>query len=145
MKKNIVIIMVSIALRILFTFFFLNKENIYAKEEYLVYAFQVGAYTKKDNAEEFLREIPSGIIIEEDNLYKVYACIYKNIDLVNKMVVYLENKGINVYLKTLPVTKKFYNILSNYEKIVLNSSLDSIYDQVNNSILTSYIESLNND
>ena len=41
MKKNILIILLSIISGIAVTFFVLNKENIYAKEEYLVYAFEI--------------------------------------------------------------------------------------------------------
>ena len=41
MKKTIGLIIISISLGIGFTFFFLNKQNIYAKEEYMSMFFKL--------------------------------------------------------------------------------------------------------
>ena len=142
MKKNIILMALSILLGIAFTFFVLNKENTFAKEEYLVYAFQVGAFEKEENAEEYGDKLPSSIIIKEKNLYKVYVSMFKDIDTINKMVVYFENNNINVYLKNINVNKEFYNILTSYEEIINNSEDDNVYNKVNQSILNSYLESL---
>ena len=93
MKKNIILILFSLISGVLFTIFILNKENIYAKEEYLVYAFQVGVYESIDNANDMINKLPSGISIKEDNLYKIYSAMYKDIDLVNKMITYFKDKN----------------------------------------------------
>ena len=71
--------------------------------------------------------------------------MYKDIDLVNNMVVYFEDKNINIYLKSIEVTESFYTLLDNYEKLLRNSEDKSIYDKVNQSILNSYLESLKNE
>lgn len=143
--KKIILIVLSIGLGIFCTFYIFNKEQIYAKEEYLVFAFQVGAYKDYDNAKNFSKTLPSSIIVQEDNLYKIYISIYKDIDIVNKMLVYFENNNINIYLKSLNVNKKYYNILSNYEEIIKNSDNIDLYNSVNQSILNLYIESINNE
>ena len=145
MKKNIILVLFSLISGVLFTIFILNKENIYAKEEYLVYAFQVGAYESIDNAQDMINKLPSGISIKEDNLYKVYSAMYKDIDLVNKMITYFKDNNINIYLKTINVSKDFYYILDNYEKIINKSEDKTIYDKVNQSILNTYLEGMNND
>ncbi len=145
MKKNIILILFSLISGVLFTVFILNKENIYAKEEYLVYAFQVGAYESIDNANDMINKLPSGISIKEDNLYKVYSAIYKDIDLVNKMITYFKDNNINIYLKTINVSKDFYYILDNYEKIISKTDDVNIYAKVNQSILNTYLEGMNND
>jgi len=145
MKKKIFLVIFSIGAGILFTFFILNKENIYAKEEYLIYAFQAGAFKNYDNANNFSKKLPSSIIKKDKNLYKIYVAIYKNLDLVNKMIVYFENNDINIYLKSIKVSKEFYNNLDNYEKIIINSDEYEIYNKINQSILNSYIESIEND
>ena len=142
MKKKVWLVLFSITLGILFTFFILNKEDIYAKEEYLVYAFQVGSFDNKENATNFANNLPSAYINLEDKSYKVYVAIYKDIDIVNKMVVYFENNNINIYLKALQVDKDFYNILNNYEKIIINTNDYQVYDKVNQSILNTYAESI---
>ena len=145
MKKNIILVLFSLISGVLFTIFILNKENIYAKEEYLVYAFQVGAYESVDNAQDMISKLPSGISIKEDNLYKVYSAIYKDIDLVNKMITYFKDNNINIYLKTINVSKDFYYILDNYEKIISKTDDTGVYDKVNQSILNTYLEGMNND
>ena len=145
MKKNILLVLFSLISGVLFTVFILNKENIYAKEEYLVYAFQVGAYESVDNANDIINKLPSGISIKEDNLYKVYSAMYKDIDLVNKMITYFKDKNINIYLKTINVSKDFYYILDNYEKIISKTEDTEVYDKVNQSILNTYLEGMNND
>ena len=145
MKKNIILVLFSLISGVLFTIFILNKENIYAKEEYLVYAFQVGAYESIDNARDMISKLPSGIPIKEDNLYKVYSAMYKDIDLVNKMITYFKDNNINIYLKTINVSKDFYYILDNYEKIISKTDDTTIYDKINQSILNTYLEGMNND
>ena len=142
MKKNIILVLFSLISGVLFTIFILNKENIYAKEEYLVYAFQVGAYESIDNARDMISKLPSGISIKEDNLYKVYSAMYKDIDLVNKMITYFKDNNINIYLKTINVSKDFYYILDNYEKIISKTDDTTIYDKVNQSILNTYLEGI---
>ena len=128
-----------------FTFFFLNKENTFAKEEYLIYAFQVGAFEKYDNAVNLSNLLPSSIIKKEDNLYKIYVAMYKDIDIVNKMIVYFENNNINIFLKSLSVSKNFYNDLLNYETLIKNSEDTNVYNKVNQSILNLYLESMKNE
>ena len=124
-----------------FTFFVLNKEDIYAKERYLVYAFQVGAFEREENAKEYINKLNKGIVYKEDNLYKVFVAIYKDIDIINKMVVYFENNDINIYLKNIKVNKEFYKNLGNYEKIIEKSDDEKVYNKINESILSNYIES----
>lgn len=143
MKKSIIMIIFSIIIGILFTFFVLNKENTYAKEEYLVYAFQVGAFEKEENAIEYSKKLPTSIVIREDNLYKIYIAIYKDIDIINQMVVFFENQNINIYLRNIKANRNFYKLLENYEKLIKESKEKNIYNKVNQSILNSYLESVN--
>lgn len=142
MKKSIILITLSIVLGILFTYFVLNKQNTYAMEEYLIYAFQVGAFEKEENALEYSKYLETSIIICENNLYKVYVAMYKDTDVVNKMVVYFEDNNINIYLKSISVSKEFYYNLDNYEKLIKESNNQNVYNKVNQSILNSYLESM---
>lgn len=136
------LITLSILLGILFTFFVLNNQNTYAKEDYLVYAFQVGAFENEKNAVELSNKLKASIIKKEDKLYKVYVAIYKDIDVINAMVVYFEDNDINIYLKNINVSKEFYYNLDNYEKIIKENYNKNIYDQINQSILDNYLESM---
>ncbi len=140
MKKNIILVFSSVLLGILFTFFILNKENIYAKEEYTVYAFQKGAYSTYDKAYQNINDT-SAIIVNENNLYKVYCAIYKDMDLVNNMLEYYQNKNINIYLKQIKVSASFYQALEKYEELLKKITDNKNYEQINQSILNLYLES----
>lgn len=142
MKKGMILITLSIILGVLFTFFVLNKQNTYAMEEYLIYAFQVGAFEKEENALEYSKHLETSIIIRENNLYKVYVAMHKDIDIINKMVVYFEDNNINIYLKSISVSKEFYYSLDNYEKFIKESDNQNIYNKINQSILNNYLESM---
>ena len=139
MKKKLTMIFISISIGILFTILFLNKETFYAKEEYQVYAFQVASFENLDNATKYKSSLPSSIIIKEDNSYKVIVGIYKDIDIVNKMLVYFEDNKIKIYLKNINVSKSFYTNLDNLEKILINTTDNNVYNKVNQSILDLYI------
>ena len=124
---------------------FLNSKKIYAKEVSIIYALQAGAFENYENALNYSKDLPSKIIINENNLYKIYVGTYTNIDVVNKMLVYFENNNIHVYLKELKVDRDIYNSISKYEQFLINSDNKLLYDNVNQSILNLYIESNNND
>lgn len=145
MKSKIILIIISIILGISFTFFVLNKENIYAKEKYLVYAFQVGAFKKEEYAQNYLNTLPSGIIQKENDLYKVYVAIYKDLDVINKMLVYFEDNDIKIYLKSIEISKDFDKKLNDYEELIKKSEDGNVYNKVNQNILNCYIESANYD
>ena len=66
--KKILLIIISLGVGILITYFFLNN-NTYAKGEYLVYALQAGSYTNLDNAIKYRDDINNGIIVKDNNEY----------------------------------------------------------------------------
>lgn len=140
MKKNIIMVIITLAIGIIFTTFILNKKDIYAKSEYNVFAFQVGAYENYDNAKDYAQKLPSSLIVKEDNLYKIYVAMYRNIDIVNKMIVYFENNGINIYLKNIKISRDFSDRLNNYEDFIINSEDEKVYNKINQSILNCYEE-----
>ena len=139
--KRLGIIFLTIILGVVFTFFILNKKSIHAKEEYVVYAFQAGAFEKYENANKFINSLPSGVIIKKNDLYNVYVAIYKNTDVINTMMEYFNRSNINIYLKSISVSKKFYKELTNFEKLIINSTNNNIYPNINQSILNLFLES----
>ncbi len=139
MKKNILLIASSLILGIIITFFVLNKENIYAKEKYKVYAFEVGSYNTYENALNNNLNIPY-IIVNHDNLYKLYIAIFEDLDITNDMLLYFKQNNINPYLKMIEVDKDFYNKLLQYEELIKKLEDTKAYDQINQSILKEYGE-----
>lgn len=136
MRKKFVLMIMSVISGIAFTLYFLNNETFYAKEDYLIYALQAGAYKNYDNAQKVNIGVPS-VIIKEDGLYKIYIGIYKKEENINKMLEYFKNKGINPYLKSIKVNKELYNDIDALESLFSNTNH---YDNLNESILNLFSE-----
>ena len=136
----------SIIAGILFTFFILNKDVFYAKENYNAYILQYGAYNKLENAQVELEKLPFGIIIQDsDYLYKIYVGVAKDLNIVNKMLLYFKNKNINIYLKNIKITKDISENIDNYEKLFNENIDEKVYININQSILNMYEERMENE
>ena len=139
MKKAIYIIIFMLSTIVFYYFIFISNNKINNKNEYDVFALQAASFDNIDNASIYKANLPSSIIVKQNNLYNVYVGMYKDIDLVNKMIVYFEDNNINIYLKNIKVNKDLYNKLDNYEKILINSNDVRVYKNINQSILDMYI------
>lgn len=119
------------------------KNNKEINSDYVVFAIQTGAYKDYNKAMLESKKTKPSSVIYEDNYYKVYSAIYKNLDLLNEMVVYLEDNDTDVYLKNIYVSEEFYRKLDNYERVILNSS-DDMLEKVNKLILDEYEKMVSN-
>ena len=134
--------LLSISLGFIFTIVVLNKENLFGSNNYTIYVLSGGEFTSREMAYDKQSKLNTGIIVEEDNLYKIYLALYKDLDLVNKMLNYYEDEDINVYINTINVDRSFYNTLNNYEEVIKNSDSSLVFKPVNESILNLYLESI---
>ena len=138
MKKTIIMIILAIGVGFTFGFLFLKKFNTESITEVSniksqVYAFQIGVYKNKDNA---LKEanINKGIVILDNDIYRVYVALLKNQILINNLKIYYDSLGMNYYLKAINVSSKTNNIIDNYESL-LNNCDSSNYSMVLDSML----------
>lgn len=138
MKKTIIMIILAIGVGFTFGFLFLKKFNTESITEVSniksqVYAFQIGVYKNKDNA---LKEanINKGIVILDNDIYRVYVALLKNQVLIDNLKIYYDSLGINYYLKAVNVSSKTNNIIDNYESL-LNNCDSSNYSMVLDSML----------
>jgi hypothetical protein len=145
MKKKIILSIISIFAGAFFTYFILNKDYFYAKEKYNLYVFQTGAFSDYENAKKYAKTMPSSMIYYDNFLYRVYIAIYKDIDLMNKMLVYFENNNIHIYIKNIEVSKDLYNNIDSYENILKNTDENKVFNKVNQSILNLYNEEIINE
>lgn len=138
MKKTILTIVLAILIGFTFGFFFLKKftpktitevSNIKSQ----VYAFQIGVYKNKDNATKNATTNNS-IVVEDNNLYRVYIAILKDQTLINNLKKYYDSIGLNYYLKAINVSYNTENIINNYE-LLLNNCDSSNYDMILSSML----------
>lgn len=138
MKKTILTIVLAILIGFTFGFFFLKKftpktitevSNIKSQ----VYAFQIGVYKNKDNATKNATTNNS-IVVEDNNLYRVYIAILKDQTLIDNLKKYYDSIGLNYYLKAINVSYNTENIINNYE-LLLNNCDSSNYDMILSSML----------
>lgn len=143
MKKKFIIISSFLVIISIFVCFCYVKNSKEINSDYVVFAIQTGAYKDYNKAMLESKKIKPSSVIYEDNYYKVYSAIYKNLDLLNEMVVYLEDNDTDVYLKNISVSEEFYRKLDNYERVILNSS-DDMLEKVNKLILDEYEKMVSN-
>lgn len=138
MKKTILTIVLAILIGFTFGFFFLKKftpktitevSNIKSQ----VYAFQIGVYKNKDNATKNATTNNS-IVVEDNNLYRVYIALLKDQTLIDNLKKYYDSIGLNYYLKAINVLDSTENIINNYE-LLLNNCDSSNYDMILSSML----------
>ena len=138
MKKTILTIVLAIRIGFTFGFFFLKKftpktitevSNIKSQ----VYAFQIGVYKNKDNATKNATTNNS-IVVEDNNLYRVYIALLKDQTLIDNLKKYYDSIGLNYYLKAINVSYNTENIINNYE-LLLNNCDSSNYDMILSSML----------
>ena len=138
MKKTILTIVLAILIGFTFGFFFLKKftpktitevSNIKSQ----VYAFQIGVYKNKDNAAKNATTNNS-IVVEDNNLYRVYIALLKDQTLIDNLKKYYDSIGLNYYIKSIIVSYNTENIINNYE-LLLNNCDSSNYDMILSSML----------
>lgn len=107
-----------------------------------VYVFETGYYDNYDEALSYTKNYPSSIVLPEVDGYYVIVAMYENIDLINEMLIYYEEKNIDVRIKKIKCDKKFVEELNRYEKIVNSIDNKELYDKLNQNILDMYISTI---
>lgn len=138
MKKTIIMIILAIGVGFTFGFLFLKKFNTETITEVSniksqVYAFQIGVYKNKDNALN-AATTNKGIVILDNDIYRVYIAILKDQTLIDNLKSYYSSIGLNYYLKAINVSSKTSGIIDNYESL-LKSCDDSNYNLILDSML----------
>lgn len=138
MKKTIISIFLAMIVGFTFGFFFLKKFNTETITEVSniksqVYAFQIGVYKNRDNALNAAKT-NKGIVILDNDIYRVYIAILKDQTLIDNLKSYYSSIGLNYYLKAINVSSKTSSIIDNYESL-LKSCDDSNYNLILESML----------
>lgn len=108
-------------------------------EDFNATAIQIGVFKDPDNAEK-MKETYGGKVFKDEDVYRVYYAILQNDKNLQFMTEYLDNLGINYYLKGIKVNDDVsikgeeYEILmkdtSSDTKLSINDKLLSIYKEV---------------
>lgn len=108
------------------------------KEEVKATGFQLGVFNSIDLAKKYQKKFPTSIIMNDDDVYRVYISILTNNKTIAKMEEYLNNNKIAFYKKDIVVSdSSLIKALNNYEKNMLDGS-ESTFTSLNKLIMESY-------
>lgn len=138
MKKYIGTFLISCGLCLMFGYYFFNTDNM----DNVIYVLVEGGYNNLEEANNKASNLPSAVVLKDNNEYLVYLAMYEDITLINKMLDYYKSKDINVSLKEIKCNKYFHDELNKYESVAGNLSDYSLYNEVNQNILDLYVGSL---
>lgn len=126
-----------------FAYFFFNSFTLEQDDISLfnvASAFQVGAFTNRDNADR-VADRNNGIVVLDRDVYRVYVAILNDKEAIRKMKDYYNEIGLNYYLKEINVSSEFLLSISDSEELLKRSSKDT-YNTINISVLNKYKEML---
>lgn len=141
MKKFMIVFVMAVILGGGLAYFIFSKvvdEDVITKG--VAKAFQVGAFTSYDNALR-VAERNNGIVVSDDDIYRVYVAILQDDDAIVKLSNYYDDIGLNYYIKEIRVSEDFLSSISGNEELLVNSSSDT-YSVINLDVLSKYEEML---
>lgn len=143
MKKVLIIGLVAILIGSGLAYFMFNK-IVFKDEDVLdtkaVNAFQIGVFSNYDNALK-VADRNNGIVIMDNNLYRVYVAILSDKEAIKKVSNYYEKIGLNYFLKEINVSKEFVKEIKEDEELIKKSSSET-YNTINLDVLNKYREML---
>lgn|SRR5574344_121980 len=129
MKKNIILVVLSIGVGYLlarFMFASYNVKNIsVTSPDDDFYFTQLGVFSSIDNMKTNTTKLTNYIYLEDSDLYYVFGCITRNIDNQTKIEKYFTDNGYSVYRKEYHLNNT--NLKTNIEKfdLLLSATDDS--------------------
>ena len=144
MKMNFIIPIICICL-----LSFLVADLVYQKYlettslyEGNVYFLQQGVYTDKSN----IKNISANYItVEEENKYYTYLGMTMDKEQAEKIKEFYEKKEVPVYIKLVNITnQEFLNELGQYDVLLKNTEEFSQIENILETILSTYEETLRN-
>ena len=139
--KKFIPYLFSLIVGAVFGFLLFNSKEVSLdvfKEEINAIGFQIGVFNDLDLAKEYVKKYDTSIIMQDDDVYRVYISILTNDKTIKKMEEYLNNQKISFYKKEIIVNDKgLINGLSNYEKTMLEGN-DTTFMSINKLIMDSF-------
>ncbi len=145
MKKFIITVLLAILIGGIFGFLAYKKvstkdNSLPTITEEKVYAVQAGVFTSYDNALTLANEY-SGIIIPDNDKYRVYLAISSGANSLSLIKNYYNQLGVSYYIKEVSATDSFLNSLNEYESLLSATTQDN-YGPIINNILKEYEKTL---
>ena len=139
MKKTIIVIFCAMVFGGLMAFYLFKgngKEERLVDGQIKVQAFQIGVYTNLDNANRSAIK-NNGIVIKDNDVYRVYVTLLKNDESIAKMEEYFNSINLRYYLKEVYVKNEFYDEIVEDENLIINSDQNT-YNTINKDIINKF-------
>lgn len=139
--KKIMPYVISLIIGTVFGYLVFDRTDFDIKEVFGEYeevtGFQIGVFNDLGVAREFKGRYNSSVVLEDDDVYRVYYSILKSDDVVSKMEDYLSDKEISFYKKKLVIHDgELIRAINTYEGGILKGS-DKVIESVNSLIMAS--------
>ena len=108
-------------------------------KEYEVNLFQAGVFKNKDNAINFQNNFKESIIYEDGEYFRVIIGLAYHEENKVKLESYFTTNNINYYIKTIKMNEEFVSSLTNYELVMIELNEPEVIDNVNSSMLKSFL------
>lgn len=122
MKKTVKVVFFSSMLGVILAglFFFNIKDKAEAKNKPILYAFQVGVFKNRENANNYRMKFPLGKVVHDGEYYRVYIGITRN----NKELIsnIFDSENYSYYIKELETTEEMEEEIKKYDELLKNSS-----------------------
>ena len=140
MKKTLKIVLFSCLVGTLLagTFFLSIKEKANAKNKPVLYAFQVGVFKNKDNANNFKNKYPTAKVFWDNEYYRVFiGMTSSNKELLEKV---FNEQNYSYYIREMDATEEQLAIIQKYDALLKETNNENI-----SLVLKNMLESLPNE
>lgn len=149
MKKYFILIMISIIIGFLLSFFVINQYQdnrgiaLYKEGEELFF-FKYGEFKSKEEMENSTISLENYIYKKDNGVYKVYIALTKNKDNIGKIKKYYDKYDLeveNFYIVDSNLIKKIENL----DNILVSSNDDMVIGEIISQGLKCYEEDVSHD
>lgn len=140
--KRVLPYLCSLVLGVFFGFLLFQDTNLNIKDVFAetlsATGFQLGVFNNEQSAVDLRNKYDGAIIMQDEDVFRVYYSILTNPRVVVKMEKYLDDQSINYYLKTITVKDaELIKAINEYEKTMVEGS-ENVLVSVNKLITSSY-------
>lgn len=140
MKKTLKIVLFSclVGTFLAGAFFLSVKEKANAKNKPILYAFQVGVFKNKDNANNFKNKYPTAKVFWDSEYYRVFIGVTsKNKDVLETL---FNTQNYSYYIKELDIAEEIELQIEKYDELLSKTN-----DENKALIIKNMLESLPNE
>ncbi len=141
MKKSIPYIL-SLFIGTFFGYILFQDSDLNVKQVFAnvltVKAFQIGVFNSKEGALELKNKYEGSIVLEDEDVYRVYYSMLTNDQVIERMEKYLTNENISYYIKIITINdNSLIKAIEEYEEKMISGS-DNVLISINKLIMETY-------